>query len=331
MAKYPNTLMIHLILLCSLTYYNTSSNLSFYNIFITTVNIPLLHLLHISFICYLIYTITESIIFKYYGSLRIQERSMVNDQMFLFLTDILLVLTVFNKDINYRNMVVFFIILCTKSILWVSTIRMDHDIDMKMVFCNMYTAIFSLIFCTIFWSKTNILFLFTFEFGTIVLSSIKNICILLIKLRDTDTNKSLLIFYTDIIHLSSLLVLYIIFIVVTSIQYKVPLNVFRSSVSILEKLIKKIKSYTRYIKICKELERIPDVRDEGDCPICTDEMELSKKLKCGHVFHLECLKQWCERQSFCPICKVDLCLSSSEEIIYQGDEILTGVEVDIAE
>jgi E3 ubiquitin-protein ligase synoviolin len=251
--------------------------------------------------------------------------------MFLFITDILLVLTVFNKDINYRNMVVFFIILCTKSILWVSTIRMDHDINMKMVYCNIYTGVFSLIFCSIFFSKINILFLFTFEFGIIVLSSIKNICILLIKLRDTDTNKSLLIFYTDIIHLSSLLVLYIIFIVVTSIHYKVPLNVFRSSVSILEKLIKKIKSYTRYTKICKELERVPDVRDEGECPICTDNMEVSKKLRCGHIFHLECLKQWCERQPFCPICKADLCLSSQEEVFYQDDEILTGVEVDLAE
>lgn len=43
-----------------------------------------------------------------------------------------------------------------------------------------------------------------------------------------------------------------------------------------------------------------------ECSICIDEFkdnELLKQLKCGHIFHRECLGQWLLNMNNCPICK----------------------------
>jgi len=45
----------------------------------------------------------------------------------------------------------------------------------------------------------------------------------------------------------------------------------------------------------------------GDCSICMDTLFDStkplKKLRCGHVMHLECYTQFCKTTYKCPICK----------------------------
>lgn len=39
------------------------------------------------------------------------------------------------------------------------------------------------------------------------------------------------------------------------------------------------------------------------CIICRDEMEVGKKLPCGHILHQHCLRSWLERQQVCPLCR----------------------------
>ena len=36
------------------------------------------------------------------------------------------------------------------------------------------------------------------------------------------------------------------------------------------------------------------------------EMTSAKKLPCGHIFHLECLRSWLLRQQTCPTCRIDI-------------------------
>lgn len=44
-------------------------------------------------------------------------------------------------------------------------------------------------------------------------------------------------------------------------------------------------------------------RSDATCIICREEMTTAKKLVCGHLFHVHCLRSWLERQHTCPICR----------------------------
>ena len=47
--------------------------------------------------------------------------------------------------------------------------------------------------------------------------------------------------------------------------------------------------------------------EEESCAICLMEFEgggeEAKELGCGHCYHAECLDQWLQRSSVCPLCK----------------------------
>ena len=42
---------------------------------------------------------------------------------------------------------------------------------------------------------------------------------------------------------------------------------------------------------------------DATCIICREEMTAAKKLICGHLFHVHCLRSWLERQHTCPTCR----------------------------
>ncbi|KAJ6291165.1 hypothetical protein OIU76_023259 [Salix suchowensis] len=56
-------------------------------------------------------------------------------------------------------------------------------------------------------------------------------------------------------------------------------------------------------------DRFPDATAEeidasdATCIICREEMTTAKKLLCGHLFHVHCLRSWLERQHTCPTCR----------------------------
>ena len=43
-----------------------------------------------------------------------------------------------------------------------------------------------------------------------------------------------------------------------------------------------------------------------DCAICRERMVNAKKLACGHIFHMACLRSWLSHQASCPICRRSL-------------------------
>lgn len=66
----------------------------------------------------------------------------------------------------------------------------------------------------------------------------------------------------------------------------------------------------------KELaDRLPSytvvAASDTPCCICIDELEVKQvatKLKCGHIFHHTCIKQWLTRAKTCPLCKAVIAL-----------------------
>jgi hypothetical protein len=61
--------------------------------------------------------------------------------------------------------------------------------------------------------------------------------------------------------------------------------------------------------------QIYDRLDKDQCSICITEFECGDKVsvleKCKHVFHTECVEEWCRYKQDCPLCKCEIILSSS--------------------
>jgi len=69
-------------------------------------------------------------------------------------------------------------------------------------------------------------------------------------------------------------------------------------------------------QLINKLKRLPDVSGEdlpdATCIICLEEIKKAKKLKCGHSFHLNCLRRWLEQNVVCPTCREKIELDLEE-------------------
>lgn len=53
-------------------------------------------------------------------------------------------------------------------------------------------------------------------------------------------------------------------------------------------------------------------RSDATCIICREEMTTAKRLSCGHLFHVQCLRSWLERQHTCPTCRAPVAPPENE-------------------
>jgi len=64
---------------------------------------------------------------------------------------------------------------------------------------------------------------------------------------------------------------------------------------------------------------LPDVTEDElkaspndtTCAICRDVLGSAKRLPCGHIFHMHCLREWVQNYVTCPICRA-VCLSEDD-------------------
>ncbi|GAO13230.1 hypothetical protein UVI_02025780 [Ustilaginoidea virens] len=104
--------------------------------------------------------------------------------------------------------------------------------------------------------------------------------------------------------------------------YGLPIHIMRDLFMTSRDFIKRLNALLRYRRAIREMSKYPDatvveLSQENTCIICREEMRLwdpanqpsainrarPKKLPCGHVLHLGCLKSWLERQQVCPTCR----------------------------
>lgn len=121
-------------------------------------------------------------------------------------------------------------------------------------------------------------------------------------------------------------------------NYGVPLHLIRELYETFRNFKIRIADYIRYRKITSNMnDRFPDAtpeelnawvvwnklfcafflhnhfhhilwscRSDATCIICREEMTTAKKLICGHLFHVHCLRSWLERQHTCPTCRAQV-------------------------
>lgn len=104
--------------------------------------------------------------------------------------------------------------------------------------------------------------------------------------------------------------------------YGLPIHIMRDLFMTSRDFIKRLNALLRYRRAIQEMNRYPDatleeLSQDNTCIICREEMRpwdpvnepssidrvRPKKLPCGHVLHLGCLKSWLERQQVCPTCR----------------------------
>lgn len=128
------------------------------------------------------------------------------------------------------------------------------------------------------------------------------------------------------------LLLYIIFFSVSIAFNGLPMHIMRDVYMTFAAFTKRLSDYVNYKKATSDMNsRYPDattaeIRDDA-CIVCREDMIAwndtnvgdeppvpaagsrrdeglrAKKLPCGHILHLRCLKAWLERQQVCPTCR----------------------------
>ena len=147
------------------------------------------------------------------------------------------------------------------------------------------------------------------------------------------------IFYLDVATDFCKLVVYIAFFVILMFFHGLPIHIMRDVYMTARSFTKRIADFVKYRQATKDMnEKYPDATSEelgreSTCIICREDMRLPqaddnpagaapgqaagapqpprptderlrpKKLPCGHILHLACLRSWLERQQVCPICR----------------------------
>lgn len=133
--------------------------------------------------------------------------------------------------------------------------------------------------------------------------------------------------------------IYITFFVILLVFYGLPIHIMRDLFMTARSFLKRLTAFLRYRRATRDMNQkyedatVEDIQREDTCIICREEMRpwsvtnpqappvapgdlpparpaatvnertRPKKLPCGHILHLGCLKSWLERQQVCPTCR----------------------------
>eukprot|EP00596_Hydrurales_sp_CCMP1899_P005065 CAMPEP_0119045792 /NCGR_PEP_ID=MMETSP1177-20130426/42636_1 /TAXON_ID=2985 /ORGANISM="Ochromonas sp, Strain CCMP1899" /LENGTH=756 /DNA_ID=CAMNT_0007018153 /DNA_START=508 /DNA_END=2778 /DNA_ORIENTATION=- len=168
----------------------------------------------------------------------------------------------------------------------------------------------------------SILILFGFEFGLLVISVFNLIIRYILHIIDSRlanglVSKGLYVMFLDLICDALRFITYVFFFSLVFVYYGLPFHIIREVWMAFHTFQKKLSSFIRYIQLTKNLDKrlenatTEEITSAGDCLICREGMETGKKLPCGHVFHLDCIRMWLQHQQSCPLCRADIPVTSS--------------------
>lgn len=127
--------------------------------------------------------------------------------------------------------------------------------------------------------------------------------------------KSAYLFYVELVGDMVNMTIFLTFMLTFFIQNptRLPMYMISDVIQVARNLTQRLKSFRKYRRITHNMDqRFPSASDEeieeaDSCIICRDQLwEGSKKLPCGHIFHLDCLKSWLVMQQVCPTCRAEI-------------------------
>ncbi|KAI3983860.1 hypothetical protein MKX01_011568 [Papaver californicum] len=311
-------------------YHAFSSRGQFYPamVYLSTSKICLVLLLNMGLVMMcILWQLTKRL---FLGSLREAEVERLNEQSWREVMEILFAITIFRQDFSVTFLAMVTVLLLIKALHWLAQKRVEYIETTPVVTMLSHFRIvsfmgFLLILDSIFlysslqylvqtW-KASVSLFFAFEYmiltSTTVSAFVKYVFYVSDMLMEGQwERKAVYTFYLelirDLLHLS----MYLCFFLVIFMNYGVPLHLIRELYETFRNFKVRVADYIRYRKITSNMnDRFPDATpaelNTGDatCIICREEMVTAKKLICGHLFHVHCLRSWLERQHTCPTCR----------------------------
>ena len=167
----------------------------------------------------------------------------------------------------------------------------------------------------------SVLLLFAFEYviqASVVVSTALKYFLIFVDnaMEGRWESKGVYVFYLELITDMFHLFVYLLFFVIVFSYYGLPLHLVRDLYWTFRNFRQRVSDFLRYRRVTANMnERFPNAtpedlaRCDNTCIICREEMApegANKKLPCGHVFHLPCLRSWLERQQNCPTCRANV-------------------------
>ncbi|KAJ6952027.1 hypothetical protein NC653_041243 [Populus alba x Populus x berolinensis] len=314
----------------AVTYHAFNSRGQFYPamVYLSTSKITLVLLLNMGLVIMCI--LWQFIKRLFLGSLREAEVERLNEQSWRELMEILFAITIFRQDFSVTFLAMVTTLLLIKSLHWLAQKRVEYIETTPSVNWLSHVRIVSflgflfLLDSLFLYSSVKYLLetrqasvslFFSFEYmilaTTTVSTFVKYVFYVSDMLMEGQWEKKpiytfYLEFVRDLLHLS----MYLCFFLVIFMNYGVPLHLIRELYETLRNFKIRVADYIRYRKITSNMnDRFPDATAEeidasdATCIICREEMTTAKKLLCGHLFHVHCLRSWLERQHTCPTCR----------------------------
>lgn len=267
------------------------------------------------------------------GSLREAEVERLNEQSWKEVMEILFAITIFRQDFSVSFLAMVTTLLLVKALHWLAQKRVEYiettpavpllshlRIVSFMGFLLLIDSLFlySSISYLLQTRQASVSVFFSFEYMILATATVSTFLKYIFYVSDMLMDgqwegKAVCTFYLelirDLLHLS----MYLCFFLVILFNYGLPLHLIRELYETFRNFKIRIADYIRYRKITSNMnDRFPDATPEelnasdATCIICREEMTSAKKLICGHLFHVHCLRSWLERQHTCPTCRAQV-------------------------
>lgn len=311
-------------------------------LYLSTSKISLVLLLNMGLV--IMCSLWQLIKIIFLGTLREAEVERLNEQSWREVMEILFAITIFREEFSVTFLAMVSVLLLIKAFHWLAQKRVEYIETTPSVSRFSHFRILSFMAfllaldCIFLYSSASHLLktrrpsvdlFFSFEYMILATTTISTFLKYVFYVSDVLMegqweNKAVFTFYLelvrDLLHLS----LYLFFFLVIFINYGLPLHLIRELYETFRNFKSRVADFIRYRKITSNMnDRFPDATAEelnlsdATCIICREEMVAAKKLPCGHLFHVHCLRSWLERQQTCPTCR-------SPVIAPEGGTAITG-------
>ncbi|KAF7692235.1 ERAD-associated E3 ubiquitin-protein ligase HRD1B [Cucumispora dikerogammari] len=266
-----------------------------------------LKLLHILFICYTIHSVYSTLEQIYINQYTETEYTSIEEHFSDAIINTLFICMMFGNTINifYVPLLLLLLLIKINTKILLERIKAEYNnAHKKMMYLNLLILCSILYYFYTYFKIGNNIVCYVIYDCLIILTNYITISYYLFIIKDKEESEYKNIYF----HLQNLFVIFLTlifklcFLIITSYLKRVPFNIFRSFWAELYNFKSKLKGLFGYLKIEKLLSNSETVNDV-ECPICTERISIGKKLKCGHAFHVSCLKLWVLQQQVCPVCR----------------------------